>query len=179
MSEDQLRCQYPRPPPPLPSHPYPPQPSFPQKPNDAGETSVGTEGVPDLHSPATKDITAHVHQLQQYRLYGWWKESRDLSSSLTPEEILHPEVAIQIGRNFFEQGYVKMALDAVNSSYCRWKNLWHDQTAMMALRLARAYFQTFCQQDLKGALQEALETRNVESNLDVIEAPSDTEVSSP
>jgi ATPase family associated with various cellular activities (AAA) len=143
---------------------------------DATYAEGRRKGDTGISDSATKAMLAHIHRLRQHRLYSRWGESRILSSSLSLKEKQHPLVAIQIGHNLMAQGYVEMALDVMDSSWFRWETLWHDHAMLKALRLARAFIRVLCQYNLTAALDEALSIHDLDSNRELVEAPSAAEV---
>jgi hypothetical protein len=128
---------------------------------------------------AAENISAHVRHLRTCRLFGRWEQSRLYSESMTLEEKIHPHIALEVGWNYFSQGYIRIALDVVDHSLVRWRNSWCDKTALHALALARAFFKVLCWCRLKEALGEALSIQAVDSPLPENSALLDMDVRFP
>jgi hypothetical protein len=127
----------------------------------------------DDDPPAAVNIAA---RLRSDRLHSRWTEAQQYVESLTTEERAHPEVALELGRTLFAQGWVRKAFDAVDVSWFRWRDSWPDQASLNALRLLSAFLDVVCNYKVKEALETALTVRKIDEDLGNAENFSPVEV---
>jgi hypothetical protein len=93
---------------------------------------------------------------------GNWEKSNYIFSSLDLEESVNPKVGIEIGWNLYLQGYVRMALDVIESSYIPWRDSRQNIMACKALSMMRSYFAFLCGSKLKNGLNAAISIQEVD-----------------
>lgn len=98
----------------------------------------------------------HISRLRELRSHCLWYHSRLYAESLTSEQRTHPEIALELARALFAQGWVRKARDVLDVSLCDSPQSQEKQAAQTASRLARAYYGILCDCRLKEAKQEAL-----------------------
>ncbi|KAH7169474.1 hypothetical protein DER46DRAFT_681210 [Fusarium sp. MPI-SDFR-AT-0072] len=108
------------------------------------------------------NVSVHIRRLQECRFMGNWEKSNYIFSSLDLEESVNPKVGIEIGWNLYLQGYVRMALGVIESSYIPRTDSSQNITAYNTLLMMQSYFAFLCGSTLKNGLNAVISIQEVD-----------------
>ncbi|KAK3986594.1 CHAT domain-containing protein [Cladorrhinum sp. PSN332] len=144
--------------------------------NAIRETSSAKPLLNSATSSAAKGSKSNLHagdrsllteRLRQQRLFANYKGFEAEVANLAEEDKMHPEIALQLGWNYFLQGYIEKAYEVVDSSYDQWSSPWPSPAARDALLLARSFFDLLARCQTQAALDVAVSIQRIDAEVPV------------